>query len=196
MGLRGPRPSDQRLAQPVGVMDIIEAVAPLDAQPAMIRRTVATVHVEDLVVLDIERQKTPDAAIGAGRLDLLVRLDEADVAGRHERARGAGLDALPAAHAGATAHGIVEIEDDPGMRTPKGIADHVIDLLLAAGAHAACALDAGVEVDGDGGVGEVRRRLLAPGEARGADLQPVRPAVQLRARGVGRAPRVRHVREQ
>jgi hypothetical protein len=45
--------------------------------------------------------------------------------------------------------------------TAPGIADHVVDLHFAAGAHAARALDAGVQVDRHGGVAQIGRGLLA-----------------------------------
>jgi hypothetical protein len=51
--------------------------------------------------------------------------------------------------------GVVHVEDDLRVRAAKGQADHVVDLLVAAGAQAAGALDAGVQVDGDGRVRQV-----------------------------------------
>ena len=57
--------ADQRLGQPVGVMDVVEAEAALHAQPIVVGGTVATVDIEDLVVLDVHLGLAADAAIGA-----------------------------------------------------------------------------------------------------------------------------------
>ena len=59
------------------------------------------------------------------------------------------------------AHGVVEVEHDRAVRAAQRVADDVVDLLLAAGAHAAVALDAGVEVDRHGRMRQVGRGLLA-----------------------------------
>jgi hypothetical protein len=57
------------------------------------------------------------------------------------------------------------------------VADHVVDLLFAAGAHAAVALDAGVQVHGHGGVAQVGRGLLAAqGFSAGRTVTPRRSA--------------------
>ena len=63
--------ADQRLGQPVGMVDVVEAEAALDAQPVVVGGPVAAVDVEDLVVLDVHRGLAADAAIGAQRVDRL-----------------------------------------------------------------------------------------------------------------------------
>ena len=98
-----------------------------------------------------------------------------------ERTRGAGLHAFAAGHTGALGHGVVEVENDLAVRPTQRVADHVVDLFLAAGAHAAVALDAGVQVHSHGGVAEVGRRLLAAqGLERGAHghAQAIGPSTQ------------------
>src|SRR3546814_19262701 len=66
--------------------------------------------------------------------------------GRHQRAGRAGLYAFAAGDAGRAAHRVVEVEDDLLAEAAAGHAADVVDLDLAAGAAAAIALTAGVEV--------------------------------------------------
>src|SRR5690606_12248633 len=110
--------------------------------------------------------------------------------GRAGRAR---LHALAAAHARALAHRVLEIEDDAGVRAAAGVADDVVDLLLAARADAAGALDAGIEADEHGRVGRVGRGLWPRCEARAPDLEETGPVVQL---GVVAIRLGRHVGEE
>ena len=146
---------------------VVEAVAALDAQAPVVGRAVAAFDEEDLVVLDVVGQLAADAAVRAERLDLLVGHRERDVARRHQRAGRAGLHAFAAGDAGRVAHRVVHVEDDLRVVAAEGQADDVVDLLVAAGAHAARALDAGVEVDGDRRVREVGRDRRARGAKRG-----------------------------
>ena len=74
----------------------------------------------------------------------------------------------PQATQRAFAHGVVQVEHHLGVRAAQCQADDVVDLRFAAGAHAAVALDAGVEVDGHGRMGQVgagcsRRRAVRAG---------------------------------
>ena len=80
---------------------------------------------------------------------------------RRQRAGRAGLHAFAAGDAGRLAHRIVEVEHDLRMPAAIRVADDVVDLLLAAGAHAARALDARVEVDRHRRMREVGGRLRA-----------------------------------
>src|SRR3546814_3619070 len=57
--------ADQRHGEAIGVMDVVEAEAALHAHPAVVRRPVATVDIEQLLVLDVEGELAADAAIGA-----------------------------------------------------------------------------------------------------------------------------------
>jgi hypothetical protein len=74
-----------------------------------------------------------------------------------------------------------------------GIADHVVHLLFAAGANAARALDARVEIDGHGEVRKVGRRIAARSEARFSDGECGDPMIEL---GMQCVPFFRHVGEQ
>src|SRR5690606_32238240 len=134
--------ADERLRQPLLVMHVIETVAPLHAQPFVVRRAVAPVDIEDLVVLDGIRELATDAAVGANGVNLLLGLDETHAPRRHQRAGRACLDAFSARDARRLAHRVPLVEHDARVLAAEGIADDVIDLLLAAGAHAARALDA------------------------------------------------------
>src|SRR2546425_6912497 len=131
------------------MMGVIESVAALDAEPAMVRRAVLAGDELDLVFLHVIREQAADAAERAYRVDLLVDGLQAGVARRHQRAGRAGLHALAAGHAGGLAHRVVEVEHDLRVIPPPGVADDVVHLLLAAGAHAARALDPRVQIHGD-----------------------------------------------
>ena len=189
--LGDPFPADQRLGQPVGVVHVIEAEAALDAEPVVVGRPVLALDRDDAVVLHLEDQLAADPAIGAHALDLAVGgvgVDAVvvDEARRHQRAGRAGLDALAAGDAGRVAHRIVEIEDDLFVVAAPGHADHVVDLDLAAGAHAEIALDAGIELHRHRRMAAVGRRRRAPREAAVADLELVGPLPQPRTRVVRR----------
>ena len=162
--------ADERLQQPVGVADVIEAEAALDAEPLLVRRAVAAIDIEQLIILDLVGELAADAAIGADAIDFAVgsyRQHAGLVDQRlfHQGAGRAGLDAFAAGNASAVAHRIVEIENDLGVGIARRHADHVIDLDLAAGADAEIAFDAGVEPD--------RHRRMA---AVGGGLMPMRSA--------------------
>src|SRR5207249_192748 len=81
---------------------------------------------------------------------------------------------------GRLAHRIVEIEHDLRMPAAEREADDIVDLLLAAGAHAARALDAGVEIDGHRRVRDISGGLRARGEARRDDAEKALPLCELR----------------
>src|SRR5262245_65925375 len=68
--LGNPRPANERHTQPVPVLDVIESVAALDAEPADVRRAVAARHEENAVRLDVVGELAPDAAVRAHRRDL------------------------------------------------------------------------------------------------------------------------------
>ena len=64
--------ADQRLGQPVGVVDVVEAEAALDAEPVVVGRPVLALDRDDAVVLDLVGELAADAAIGADAVDLAV----------------------------------------------------------------------------------------------------------------------------
>ena len=163
------RLADQRLGEAMRMLHVVEAVAALHAQPARVRRTVLALHVEDRVVLDVIGELAADAAVRTHRIDLLVGDDLAGIARGHQRAGRARLHALAAGDARRVAHRIVEVEHDLRFAGAEGVADDVVDLLFAAGAHAALALDAGVEVHRHRRMREVFDRLMPRREARLAD---------------------------
>ena len=78
----------------------------------------------------------------------------------------------------------------------KGIADHIIDLLLATGPHTAGALDAGIQIDGDGRMRQIGRHGLALFKARFVNLEPVGPVIEFRAQAVGRLALRGHIGQQ
>src|SRR6476661_10309285 len=142
----------QRLHQPMRMAHVVEAEAALDAEPVLIRRSVAAADLKELVVLDVVGELAADAAIGAYTIDLAIRILRAHVGfidqrGRHQRTGRAGLHAFAAGDAGRRTHRIVEVEYDLLAVAAAGHADDVIDLHFAAGADTEIALDAGVEID-------------------------------------------------
>ena len=161
------------------MMDVVEAEAALDAQAVLVGRAVAAVDVEDLVVLDVDLGLAADAAIGAERIDRLAsskstRLPAGvEQARLHQRAGRAGLHALAAGDAGRAAHRVVEVEHDLRAVAAIGHADHVVDLHLAAGAHAEAAMDAGVEIDRHGRMRAVGGGLLARRESGCVAVTPI-----------------------
>ena len=180
-GVRGfghARLADQRRGEPLPMVHVIEAVAALHAQPAAVGRAVAPGDVQNPVVLDVIGEQAAYAAVGADRVDGLVGFQQPHAAGRHERAGRARLHAFAAAHAGTGAYRVGHVEDDGGLAPAVGVADHVVDLFFAAGALAARALDADVQIDGNRGMRNVRLGLPAHGEAGRSDLERLGPGVQ------------------
>ena len=188
--------ADHRFRQPLRVVHVVEAEPSLDAQPARVRRTVPSIDGEDLFVLDVVREQTADAAVRTRRVDLPVGFEHRDVVRRRERTGRTRLHALAARDARTRPHRVVEVEDDLRVLAAPGVADHVVDLLFAAGTHAAAALDAGVEVHRHRGVREIRRGLVPLRVARRRDAQLARPYVELGDELVRRGALLRHVRQQ
>src|SRR5690606_38725419 len=158
--------------------------AALDAQASFVGRAASALHVEDLVVLDVIGELTPDAAVRADGIDGPVNHRLRDVACWHERPGRAGLHALAARHTGGVAHGVVEVEHELRVPAPEGIPDDVVHLLFAAGADAPLALDAGVEMHRDRRMREILGWLRTFAEARLADAELLRPVLELRVQRV------------
>src|ERR1700722_15299877 len=191
--LRRTGAANQGYGQALWMPCVIESVAALDAQTRVVGRTVASLDEKDAVILDIVGQLAAYAAIRTQRLDGLVGYGQGHLARRHQCAGRARLHALAAADAGGGTHGIIHVEHDLCVLAAEGEADHIADLLVAAGAQAARALDAGVEIDGNAGVREIGCDRGARREARLADIQPRRPVVNF---VVARVFLLRHVRLQ
>ena len=126
-----------------------------------------------------------DAAIRAQAVDLAVGTAGARSARRrarrrHQRAGRAGLHAFAAGDAGAAAHRVVEVEDDLGVMAATGHADHVVDLDLAAGAHAEIALDAGIEIDRHRRMADIGHRRCPAGKRLASTPDLVAPVPELR----------------
>ena len=67
------RQTDQRLRQPMRMMDVVEAEAALDAEPVVVGRAVAALGVDHLVILDLIGDLAADAAKRAERVRPSVR---------------------------------------------------------------------------------------------------------------------------
>ena len=86
--LGGVGQADQRLGEPVRVVDVVEAEAALDAEPVLVGRAVAALGIDDAVVLDLVGHLAADAAIRVQAVHLAVRPGHAlfrlvQVGGRH-----------------------------------------------------------------------------------------------------------------
>ena len=142
--------------------DVVEAEAALHAQPLAIRRAVTALHRDDLIGVGLignlatrhrnrgRRCATSSSAISVPDA-LLVHQ-----ARFHESTRRTGLHTFAAGDAGAGAHRIVEVEDDLRAVAAVGHADDVVDLHVAARAHAESAVNAGIEIDAHGRVARDR----------------------------------------
>src|SRR6266404_786125 len=128
------------------MVDVVETKTALDAEAVVVGRAVAALGVNDLLVLDLIGDLTADAAEWAERVHLLVGIGDAGLVlvqhhRGHQRAGRASLHAFATGDAGRLTHGVVEVEHDLGVVIAIGHADNIVDLDLAAGAHAETALD-------------------------------------------------------
>jgi len=62
--------ANERLGQPLRVVDIVEAEAALDAEAVFVGGTVLALDIGDLAVADLVGELAADAAIGADSVDL------------------------------------------------------------------------------------------------------------------------------
>ena len=144
--------------------NVIMPEAPLDAEAILVRRAIAPIDADDGLVLHGHFRQASDAAIGADRIHLAIRHDDAARRrGVHQRfleqrAGRAGLHAFATTDAGGSADRISKIEHRPRRMATIPHADHVVDLHLATRALAQPAGDAGIEVHSDRGVGGVVQR--------------------------------------
>ncbi len=179
------RQPHQRLGQAMRVMDVVEAEAALDAEAVVVGGAVAALGIDHLLVLDLIGDLAADAAERAQRVDLPVGIGDAGLVlvqhhRRHQRAGRAGLHAFAAGDAGGLAHRVVEVEHDLGFVAAIGHADDVVDLHLAAGAHAQAALDAGVEIDAHRGMAAVALPALGGGKTAFGHLDLFGPVPEFR----------------
>ena len=137
----------------------------------MVRRTITAFDANDGVVLDVIGKLATDTAIRTNAVDRFVGDDGIGLFGRRQRAGRAGLHTFATGHTGGDAHRIIEIENDFRLRTTERIADHVVHLLFAAGAHAARALNAGIEIHRHRRMRKIRVRLQAGLETRRGDAE-------------------------
>src|SRR5271166_2279651 len=101
--------ADQGDREPAGVVDVVKPIAPLDAEPPAVGRSVAALDEEDTIVLEVKAELAADAAVRAKAVDLAVALVRGRASlvedrGGQKRPRRTGLDALAAAHAATLSH--------------------------------------------------------------------------------------------
>ena len=193
-------PHEWRL-QARGIVDVIDAVAPLDAQTAVIGGAVTPGHEVNTLCAALTRPDVPSqlaahTAIGADGIDLAGDLGQAGAPRGHQGASRADLNAFSAGNATRATERRVGVEGDANVGTAQGQSDDVVSLHVTAGTQATRALNAGVEVHGDGGV-----RRIGLGVVRVAQRQPTPrdieshcPPAQLGLMGVavGGAARIAH----
>ena len=143
---------DQGLGQSLRVVGIVKAIATFDAQTLMVGRAVPTFDKNNFFIFHVVGQLATHTTKRADRGDLLVGHAQRCVTRRHQCASRAGLHAFAAGDTGRRSHVVVHVKNNLGVFTAKCQSDDVIDLLITTGAQAACALDAGIKVDGYGRV--------------------------------------------
>ena len=152
----------QRHRQALGAVGVVKAETAFHAQAAVVGRAIAPVHTDNFVVFHVVGQQASHAAKRADRVDLFVHQLRAHLRFGHQRPGRASLHALAAGHTAAVTHGISQVKHNRAVAAAQGVTDHVVDLLLTAGANATVALDAGVQVDRHGRVRQVGSGLVAP----------------------------------
>mmetsp|Transcript_22998 Transcript_22998/g.38834 ORF Transcript_22998/g.38834 Transcript_22998/m.38834 type:complete len:682 (+) Transcript_22998:1800-3845(+) len=139
---RGILAPDQRLGQAVVMVDIIKAKAALDAKPPLVRRAIDAFDIFDAAVLHLQRNLATHATERANALNFAIEIRAVanqgliHNRGRHQRPGWTGLHTFAAGHTGAFTHRVSHIKGRIAVMAPSRHANHVIDLNLAAGAHA------------------------------------------------------------
>src|SRR5215467_13420260 len=149
--------AQERPHQAIGMVHVVEPEPALDTKAVGDGRAIAAIDVEDLLVLDVHLGLAANTAVGAERVDgarLVIDAPAGTIeqALLHQRARWTHLHALTAGDAGRATHALVEVEHHLGTVATIGHANDVVGLHLAAGAHAQAAVDARIEMHGDGGM--------------------------------------------
>jgi hypothetical protein len=159
--------------QPVRMVDVVEAEAPLDAEPALVGRAVAAVDAMMRSSFTARWSGSRRRNRGRGCRRTVSGTSRCAVRARRpsaifRTARRWGRPArIPRRRRRSRAHRVGEIEHRARRRAAITHADHIVDLHLAAGALAQAAGDAGVEIDRDGGVARHHAGHCAPGRATG-----------------------------
>ena len=119
------------------VVYVIEAVAPLDAQAALVGGAVPAFDVLDVVVLYVERQQAAHAAVRADGIDLPVRFHQPDVPGRASGRR-LGQACTHSPQATQVLSPIRSPMSNTISEVPAAlcVTDNVVHLFFPAGAHA------------------------------------------------------------
>ena len=147
--------ADQRYGQAMGVVHIVQAETPLDAEPLFVGWSITAIDLDYPVIFQMVGDLAANAAERTDAVDGAVRGADADTGfvdhgGRQQCAGGAGLHTFATGHAGRLSHRVIEIENDFGFCSPGSHSDDIVALDLAAGADAQIAMDAGVKIDGHG----------------------------------------------
>ena len=148
--------ADEGFGQAVVVLDIVKSKPTFDAEAPLICGAIDPFDIFNAIPFDLEADLTAHPAEGADAFDFMIKIFAvADLVfigdgGRQECSCRAGLHAFTAGHTAAFTHGVCHIKGWIGIMTPARHADNVIDLNLAASAHAEAALNTGIEIDGHG----------------------------------------------
>ena len=134
--------ADERFGQAVVVVDIVKSKPTFDAEAPLICGAIDPFDIFNAIPFDLEADLTAHPAEGADAFDFMIKIFAvADLVfigdgGRQECSCRAGLHAFTAGHTAAFTHWVCHIKGWIGIMTPARHADNVIDLNLAASAHA------------------------------------------------------------
>jgi hypothetical protein len=196
--------ANERHGQPLGVSGVVPAVAPLHAQALLVARALPPLREHDGVAraVHVVGERAAHTAVGTDGVDgleLVSRTQRRRDGFVDEGSGGAHGGALAAGHAGALAHGGIEVEGDARPVALARPTQHLVVLQVVAGANAAIAEDAGLMVDGDHLGALVDRAMAAGGKCVARDVVAARQGQQLvvaRLPGARFAPARRLVRRQ
>ena len=153
--------ADQWHGQALRAGRIVKAKAAFHTQAAVVGGAIASVHADDHVVLDVVGKQAANTAERADRVHLFVDDLGANLGFWHQRTGGACLHTFATGHAGAVTHGVVQIKHDLAVAAAHGVANHIVHLFFTAGAHAAVALDARIQIHSHRGVRNISLGLFA-----------------------------------
>ena len=135
------------------VVNIVKSKAAFDAEATFIRGPVDPFDIFNAISFDLKADLTAHTAERADAFDLMIKIFAVsnlvfigDCCWQ-QCASGAGLHAFTAGDATAFTHWVRHIKGWIGIMPPPRHSNDVIDLNLAARAHAQAALNTGIEID-------------------------------------------------
>ncbi len=174
--------ANERHRQALGMVGIVETKTAFHTQAVVVGRAIASLHPHDAFVAHLIGEQTPHPTKRAHRVHFSVDGLIPRQGFGQQSTSGAHLHAFATGHTRALTHGVLGVEHDLAVRASEGVTDHVVHLRFTARAHAAVALNAGVELDQHGRVRRIDCNGFAPNRFQGlAGLNPqaIRPIAEL-----------------